>query len=128
MGILKHKTIIMMHRFISLLLLGILSLVLVIACTPTSLENSTSNPPATDCRTFQHEFGETQICGKPERIIAFDPPALDMLLSLDIQPVGLAGAKAPGYNQDPTVVGSPQLGAEIEEVSYFGDRLTSRPI
>ncbi|MBW4481307.1 MAG: iron-siderophore ABC transporter substrate-binding protein [Tildeniella torsiva UHER 1998/13D] len=107
-----------------------LGVLLATACAKNSqpdLQSAASDTP-TACRTFQHQFGETEVCGQPTRVVAFDPPALDMLLSLDIQPIGLAGAKANGYDQDQTVVGSPQLGAEIEGVSYFGDRLTSRPI
>ncbi len=130
MGILKYKLARIARRLISVFMLGALSFLLATACSGPSQSDpkaSNTNAPAA-CRTFQHEFGETQICGQPTRIIAFDPPALDMLLSLNIQPVGLAGAKANGYDQDQTVAGSPQLGAEIEGVSYFGDRLTSRPI
>ncbi|MEA5451758.1 iron-siderophore ABC transporter substrate-binding protein [Leptolyngbya sp. CCNP1308] len=130
MGILTYRPARKVRRLLTFFALGILGILLATACAKNSqpdLQSAATDAPAA-CRTFQHQFGETEICGQPTRIIAFDPPALDMLLSLDIQPVGLAGAKANGYDQDQTVEGAPQLGAEIDGVSYFGDRLTSRPI
>lgn len=130
MGILKCKLARKLRRLFTFFVLAILGVLLATACAKNSqpgLPNTATDASAA-CRIFQHPFGETTLCGQPTKIIALDPPALDMLLSLDIQPIGLAGAKANGYDQDQTVVGAPQLGAEVEGVSYFGDRLTSRPI
>ncbi|GAB4384553.1 MAG: iron-siderophore ABC transporter substrate-binding protein [Elainellaceae cyanobacterium] len=129
MGILKRRAILIMRRFVRFLLLGMLSFVLATACASNSAppKNSLSSPSSTDCKTFQHEFGETQICGQPERIIAFDPPALDMLLSLEVQPVGIAGSQPTGYTGDPTITGSLKPGDAVDGVRYLGDRLTIRP-
>jgi iron complex transport system substrate-binding protein len=125
MGILKHKLTVTLRRSIAFLLLGIVGFLLATACTPNATQNIASNSPIADCKTVQHRFGETRICGKPERIIVLDPPSLDMLLSLGIQPVGLAGTK---LGTEQTVIGSPQLGQPVEGVRYFGDRVTSQPI
>lgn len=127
MGVLKYKLTSTIYRLINFLLLGMLGFLLATACTFNTTHNSTSSPSTVDCKIIQHEFGETQICGQPERIIALDPPSLDMLLSLGIQPVGLAGIRF-GSGAEQTVVGSPQIGEPIEEVRYFSDRLTSQPL
>lgn len=125
MGILKHKLIVAICRLINFLLLGMLGFLLATSCTHNATQNIASSPPTADCRIVQHEFGETQICGQPKRIIVLDPPSLDMLLSLGIQPVGLAGIK---LGTEQAVIGSPQLGEPVEGVKYFGDRLTSQPV
>ena len=121
MGVLKHKLIVAIYRLSNFLLLGMLGFLLATACTP----NATQNIASKDCRIIQHEFGKTQICGQPQRIIVLDPPSLDMLLSLGIQPVGLAGIR---LGTEQTVIGSPQIGEPVEGVRYFGDRLTRQPI
>lgn len=128
MGILKHKLVVTMRHLINFLLLGVLGFLLATACTPNVTQNIASSPTTADCKTIQHQFGETQICGQPERIIVLDPPSLDMLLALDIQPVGLAGTSYGAGGTEQTVIGSPQVGEPVEGVQYFGDRVTSQPV
>jgi iron complex transport system substrate-binding protein len=125
MGILKHKLVVAMRHLINFLLLGALGFLLATACTPNATQNIATSPPTANCRTVQHEFGETQICGKPERIIVLDPSSLDMLLSLGIQPVGLAGIR---LGTEQTVIGSPRMGEPVAGVRYFDDRLTTKPV
>lgn len=48
-------------------------------------ENSTANQ--TDCRTVEHEVGETEVCGEPQRIAVLGPYVLEPLLALGVQPV-----------------------------------------
>ncbi|MEO0375287.1 MAG: iron-siderophore ABC transporter substrate-binding protein [Cyanobacteria bacterium P01_A01_bin.17] len=43
-----------------------------------------------DCRTIQHEAGETEICGQPQRIVVLGPFVLEPLLALGIQPSAYA--------------------------------------
>ena len=43
-----------------------------------------------DCKTIQHEAGETEICGQPQRIVVLGPYVLEFLLALGEQPVGFA--------------------------------------
>ena len=77
-----------------LLALVILIMVALLSCQhqhPQSDETGgsvTSN--SGDCRTIQHEMGETEICGQPERIVVLGPYTLEPLLALKVQPVGYA--------------------------------------
>ncbi|PIG94161.1 iron-siderophore ABC transporter substrate-binding protein [Gloeocapsopsis sp. IPPAS B-1203] len=84
--------------------------------TPNPLIQSTN----TSCQEIQHEFGQTQICETPQRVVALDPRSLDLLLSLDVQPIG--------YAEDARVLlKTPQFGATID-VKYLGDRITTNPV
>lgn len=107
-----------------------LLLILLTACAPrSSVNQSTSSPelsvhtsdtnPA--CQIVHHAWGETELCEQPERIIALDPHALDLLLSLGIEPVGYAEDRR-------ALVGSPELGQAIGGVKYLGVRLQRSPV
>jgi iron complex transport system substrate-binding protein len=74
-------------------LIAALTASLLVAC----IQNPESKPDlpqpsfaSTQCRTVQHSLGKTKICGKPQRIVALGPNALEPLLDLRIQPVGFA--------------------------------------
>jgi iron complex transport system substrate-binding protein len=56
------------------------------------LEHDRPQPSSdsTQCHTLQHLSGKTKICGKPQRIIALGPNALETLLDLGIQPMAFA--------------------------------------
>jgi iron complex transport system substrate-binding protein len=69
----------------------------------------------------KHDFSFTKICGQPQRIIALDPQALDLLLALGIEPVGYAEDRR-------ALVGSPETGKSIEGVKYLGNRLSINPV
>ena len=73
-----------------------------------------------NCEIVRHEAGETKICGQPQRVIALDPHALDLLLALGVQPVGYA-------EDQRALMGSPKLGEPAVQVKYLGDRLTNQP-
>jgi iron complex transport system substrate-binding protein len=73
------------------------------------------------CKVVTHAWGETQLCGQTQRIIALDPHALDLLLSLEIQPIGYA-------EDSRALLGSPELGKTVGGVKYLGDRLENSPI
>ncbi|MEM7062511.1 MAG: iron-siderophore ABC transporter substrate-binding protein [Cyanobacteria bacterium P01_B01_bin.77] len=47
-----------------------------------------NNAASTNCRTIAHITGETEICGQPQRIVVLGPFLLELLLALDIQPIG----------------------------------------
>jgi iron complex transport system substrate-binding protein len=66
------------------------SLLLIAACSqPGSQKPHLSLKPSVECRTIQHEFGETCVPLKPQRIVALSPETtLDPLIALGIQPVG----------------------------------------
>jgi iron complex transport system substrate-binding protein len=74
-------------------LIAALTASLLVAC----IQNPESKPDrpqssfaSTQCRTVQHSLGETEICGKPQRIVALGSNALESLVDLRIQPVGFA--------------------------------------
>lgn len=108
-------------------LLVTLMALLVSACGSNTPQNIVGNngpaapSSASDCQVIQHDLGQTKICGYPQRVVALDPHALDLLLSLDVQPVGYAEHRY-------ALVGSPQSGKPMGEIKYFGDRITSNPI
>lgn len=61
----------------------IILLTLTIACQKQTLVSSI------DCHTIIHGVGETCVPNNPQRIIALNGSAIDSLLVLDIQPVGV---------------------------------------
>ncbi|NET07717.1 MAG: iron-siderophore ABC transporter substrate-binding protein [Symploca sp. SIO2B6] len=71
------------------------------------------------CLVVKHYFGKTEICGQPQRLVALDPHALDLMLSLDIQPVGYAETR---------YLAEKNFGQPIRQIKYFSDRLTVNPI
>jgi iron complex transport system substrate-binding protein len=87
---------------------------------PSSIQVETSAADPS-CQIISHVWGQTQLCKPVEAIVALDPHALDLLLSLDIQPVGYA-------EDSRALVGSPQAGQSIAGVKYLGNRLTRPPV
>lgn len=87
---------------------------------PSSLSVQVSNTHPS-CTIINHEWGKTELCERPERIIALDPHALDLLLSLGIQPIGYA-------EDSRAMVGAPELGQTVAGVKYLGERLRQPPI
>lgn len=83
-----------------------------------SIQVSDTNP---SCQIINHAWGETELYEPPQRIIALDPHALDLLLSLGIQPIGYA-------EDSRALVGTPGLGKTVDGVKYLGDRLDNPPI
>lgn len=84
--------------------------------TPQSDEIAAEVSPASaDCRTIQHEAGETEICGQPKRIVALGSYTLEPLLALNIQPVAYAD-HLPIHQGDYT---NPS-----QQIPYLGDRIT----
>ncbi|OKH23917.1 ABC transporter substrate-binding protein [Chroogloeocystis siderophila] len=93
--------------------------ILIAACHLNQVPTASYNT-ASQCRNVDHEFGNTQICGQPQRIIAYDPGSLDLLLALGVEPVGYTG-----FSQ--VVPNSLKAGDSINEFGYFSDRLTTSP-
>lgn len=89
--------------------------------TPSNQQNSTiESPISSSCQIVDHDFGETEICGRPQRVIALDPYALDLLLALGVNPVGYAEDRR-------ALLGAPDIGEVIITVKYLGDRITQAP-
>lgn len=79
---------------------------------PTTVSDSSS--PA-NCRPVQHELGEAEICGQPQRIVVLGAYFLESLVALNIQPVGYAD-NVPFHRGDYTNPG--------EQIPYLGNRIT----
>lgn len=60
------------------------------SCQSQTNNSKTSTSNRTDCRTIEHEVGETEICGQPKRIVVLGPYVLEPLLALGVQPIGFA--------------------------------------
>ncbi|MEL6223787.1 MAG: iron-siderophore ABC transporter substrate-binding protein [Cyanobacteria bacterium J06627_8] len=72
-----------------------LTVCVIAACQGTTNRPSvdsalTSSSDSADCRTIEHELGETEVCGQPQRIVVLGPYVLEPLVALDVQPVAFA--------------------------------------
>ncbi|GGO30144.1 iron-siderophore ABC transporter substrate-binding protein [Deinococcus humi] len=70
--------------------------------------------------TLTHEAGTTTVQKRPLRVVALGPHALDLLLSLGVQPVG--------YGEASTYIKTPAFGSPIRDIKYLGSRITSSPV
>jgi iron complex transport system substrate-binding protein len=105
-----------MWVIVRLLLLTCLMLVSLLGCHRQSADISSSHrTPRGDCQTVRHLGGETRICGQPQRIVVLNPKMLDILLSLDVQPIGYAEvfSNRRGDFDQPS-----------QQIPYLGDRIT----
>lgn len=71
------------------------------------------------CQLVRHDAGATRLCGQPRRIAALSPHMLDVLLALNLQPVGYAEV-------DYFDLG--ERNAPVQAIPYLGERVTSQPI
>ena len=115
-------------RTVKLLMLGMFTTLLIVACKGNAPErtmsgdtaNSMLSSNASNCRIVKHDMGETQVCGQPQKIVALSPHLLDLLLSLNRQPAGYAEVfpfHKGEYFNNPS-----------QQIPYLGDRVTSQPI
>lgn len=111
------------HRATRFLLLGLALAMLIVACQTSSVEQSptTSDSISTErnCRVIEHEMGETEVCGQPQKVVALSPHILDTVLSLGVQPAGLAqyvNANIKTYDNPAT------------QIPYLGKRITTTPM
>ncbi|RDY70260.1 iron citrate ABC transporter substrate-binding protein [Halobacillus trueperi] len=81
----------------SIVSLFMLVLVLVLSACGGSSEDQTSEDPqadsgetAEDTHVIEHEMGETEITGQPEKVVALEFSFVDNLASLGVSPVGIA--------------------------------------
>ena len=71
-----------------------------------------------DCQIVAHDAGETQICGQPQTVVTIGPNMLELLLALDIQPIGHAE-----YFPSPIRT----FDQPAKQIPYLGERLTGQP-
>lgn len=117
-----------LSRAIKLSLLGFCSTLLIAACSSDAPKQakSASNTntglaaKASECRVVKHELGETKVCGQPQKVVAFGPYMLDLLLSLGVQPAGYADV-FPWHRG--TYFDKPS-----QQIPYLGSRVTSKPL
>ncbi|WP_083847296.1 ABC transporter substrate-binding protein [Deinococcus gobiensis] len=69
--------------------------------------------------TVTHALGQTTVPARPTRVVALGPHALDLLLSLGVQPVGYGEAAQLGVKE---------FGSPIRQIKYLGSRVTSAPL
>lgn len=69
--------------------------------------------------TISHAAGTTTLTKRPLRVVALGPHALDLLLSIGVQPVG--------YGEASTFLKTPAFGSPIRDIKYLGSRVTSSP-
>lgn len=81
----------------------------------SSQSNSTAN-----CRNIKHDFGETEVCSQPQKVVALSPHTLDLLLSLNVQPAGYA-APINLYREE-------KYNNPAQQIPYLGTQVTSKPI
>ena len=98
--------------------LSLLGFLWVIHLTAACGQQATQPPRAStaDCQTIEHDVGQTEICGQPQRIAVMAPHMLDILLSLDVQPVGYAEFSSQG------------VGEPLSHIPVLGERVTSQPM
>ncbi len=109
-------------RHIKLLLLSLCTLILVAACnsnTPQLQSPETPENKAANCRVIQHDGGETEICGQPQKVVALSPPLLDILLSLGVQPAGYT---------EVDLLNSKVFDNPSQQIRFLGDRVTTQPV
>ncbi|WP_228055733.1 ABC transporter substrate-binding protein [Lusitaniella coriacea] len=104
------------------LVLSVLTAGLVIGCGFLVSNNLAENPvvDSSDCRTVKHDLGEAKVCGQPQKIAVLSGHALDLLLSLDVQPAGYVG---PLSIYQGKVFDNPAL-----QIPYLGTRIASQPV
>lgn len=70
------------------------------------------------CQLIQHQLGKTEICNEPQKVVALNPKMLDILLSLDVQPIGFADVFSihKGHYNNPS-----------QQIPYLGRRVSTQP-
>lgn len=106
------------RRAIRLLLLMILTIGVITACSG-QLSQKTASPqpqqPSADCRMVKHAVGETCVPANPQRVIVLGNTELDNVLALGVKPVGVAMAFAPGHVKEKL--------AGVEDVALYPPNL-----
>ena len=115
-------SIIRLRRYLFWFILGICSVILIVACdrspnsSPDDLPTSVSSE---SCRLVSHEMGETEVCGQPQKVAALTPHILDSMLALGVQPA----AYAETINQKIQTYDDP-----ASQIPYIGKWVTTKPI
>lgn len=115
------------NQIIKPLIQGILAVALTAACSDQTAKDLTTgqnqhNPEAssspTQCQSIPHALGETEVCGQPKKIVALGPNILEILLALEVQPIGYA---------DYFSLTNQNLDQPSQQILYLGKQMTSQP-
>ena len=89
---------------------------LAVACgnNNTGVESSSNN-----CQNIEHDRGITEVCNQPQKIVAIGPNMLELLLALDIQPVGYA---------DYFALPAEKFDRPTQQIPFLGEKITSQPL
>ena len=114
-------------RVFKLAMLGMFMAFWIVACSggmthdPTSVQeqfDAGASSSSAQCQVIQHDVGETEVCGQPEKLVALGPNMLEILLVLDVQPVGYADYFPLSYRE---------FDQPDQQIPYLGERVTSQP-
>ncbi|MEM7716099.1 MAG: iron-siderophore ABC transporter substrate-binding protein [Cyanobacteria bacterium P01_A01_bin.68] len=101
--------------------LGLITSFLLIACS-TSKSNQIpidSARNSEECQTIDHELGKTEICSQPQRIIVLGTNILELLLALEVEPIGYADYFSLPYSK---------FDKPKQQIPYIGERVTNKPV
>jgi iron complex transport system substrate-binding protein len=105
-----------MRRSIQFLVVAMMVGLAIVSCQSPAKDNyKNTTSKLEDCRTIEHQMGETEVCGQPQKIVVFGPWLLESLLALDVQPIGYA-AHIEFFQEDYT--------DPAKQIPYLGDRIT----
>ncbi|MEM1256423.1 MAG: iron-siderophore ABC transporter substrate-binding protein [Cyanobacteria bacterium P01_H01_bin.21] len=116
------------NRIAGWLVLALLTTGLIVGCgraTRDDLKDSYTADTsieslASDCRVIEHDLGETEVCGQPQKVVTINAYALDLLLSLGVQP---AGSTITLNVHQGEIFDNP-----AQQIPYLGDRVTTQPM
>ncbi|ESA33717.1 iron abc transporter substrate-binding protein [Leptolyngbya sp. Heron Island J] len=112
---------VMLKRLFRWVMLGCLTTALIVGCGVAANQSPTSDSSvSTDCRLIKHDAGEAEICGEPQTVVSLSAHALDLLLSLDQQPVGYV---TPVSFYKGEIFDNPE-----QQIPYLGSAITTQPI
>ncbi|MEM7062479.1 MAG: iron-siderophore ABC transporter substrate-binding protein [Cyanobacteria bacterium P01_B01_bin.77] len=87
--------------------------------TQSGTRSKVSSTESTNCRTVQHEMGDTEVCGQPQTIVVLGPYLLEQVLALGKQPAGYGDHVA--FHQD-------DYDNPSQQIPYLGSRVTTQPV
>lgn len=97
-----------------LLLVAVFTTALIVSCSGVTNRSVRNQSTTTNCRIVSHPLGKAEICGKPQRVVALGPNVLELLLTLDVQPVGFA---------DYISLHKGDYDNPIQQIPYLGNRI-----
>ena len=111
-----------MNKLRRLLIIGICAVILIVACDRSPDPDPSDRPTSASsesCRLVEHEMGETEVCGQPQKVAALSPHILDSMLALGVQPA----AYAESVNLNIQIYDNP-----VKQIPYLGQWVTIQPI